>query len=183
MRWRLAAVASLAGLPALVPPLSELTEADAACIEQRHLFLRPQQRWASALGAGRRCRHGWPQVVLMDPIWPEQRLGDLMRLTCPLLVEALDAYERQGGIRGYNARCANSSFWRGALHEAHVAHRALRLELLEGRSEELRRVKDTMGEEVVDLVLTTGIANMRRNLVPSGPFRAFAEGLTPPRRT
>lgn len=42
---------------------------------------------------------------MVDPIWPDHCLGDLVRLTCPLLVEAIDAYERQGALRGDTGRC------------------------------------------------------------------------------
>ena len=40
------------------------------------------------------------QVLVMEPIWPGQRLGDVVRLTCPLLVSAIDRYEKQGALRG-----------------------------------------------------------------------------------
>jgi hypothetical protein len=40
------------------------------------------------------------QVLVMDPIWPGHRLGDVVRLTCPLLVSAIDRYEKQGALRG-----------------------------------------------------------------------------------
>lgn len=44
------------------------------------------------------------QVLVTDPVWPGHRLGDLVRLTCPLLVSAIDRYEKQGAIRGKTGR-------------------------------------------------------------------------------
>eukprot|EP00434_Breviolum_minutum_P040587 symbB.v1.2.036067.t1/scaffold5008.1/size31855/1 len=115
-----------------------------------------------AVGAGHRCRHGWPQVLVTDPVWPGHRMGDLVRLTCPLLVSAIDRYEKQGAIRGYNERVSDDPAWRQELHQAHLSHRDLRRELLaKVPPEEMAQVRANMGSQTVDLVMETGIASMR----------------------
>lgn len=154
--------------PAPAPVLGKLTpvtDADVDCLAQRHLFLKENRSWDlkdRTIGAGQRCRHGWPQVLVMDPIWPGHRLGDVVRLTCPLLVSAIDRYEKQGALRGYNSRVAKDPAWRSQLYASHVAQRDLRQELLsKAPEEEMAKVRKTMGNATVELVMDTGIANMR----------------------
>ncbi|CAK9049250.1 Hypothetical protein SCF082_LOCUS27302, partial [Durusdinium trenchii] len=163
-RWRALVVPEKKGELAKLTELTPVTEADVDCLEQRHLFLRPGQSWdlqRRAVGAGHRCRHGWPQAVVVDPIWPDHCLGDLVRLTCPLLVEAIDAYERQGALRGYNARLQEDEEWKAHLRDAHVAHRALRQQLLSERPEEMAKVRARMGTQLVELILQTGLCGMK----------------------
>lgn len=159
-------------VPALVPgpapvlgKLMPVTDADVDCLAQRHLFLKENRSWdlkERTIGAGQRCRHGWPQVLVMEPIWPGQRLGDVVRLTCPLLVSAIDRYEKQGALRGYNARVTTDPYWRSQLYASHLAQRQLRQELLSKvPEEEMAKVRETMGNATVALVMDTGIANMR----------------------
>merc|ERR1719422_3076626 len=92
------------GSPLPYPGMSMLSEEDLACVEQRHLYRKrsnAKDLSAQIIGGGRRCRHGWPQAVLYDPLYQASpgkhyRLGDTTRLTCPLLVAALDALEKKG---------------------------------------------------------------------------------------
>jgi len=65
-----------------------------------------------AIGAGRRCRHGYAQAVLYAPIYAVGGEGGRLRaehatcwLTCPRLVERVDALEqRENGIHDMAAR-------------------------------------------------------------------------------
>ena len=67
--------------------------------------------------AGHRCRHGWPQVLVMHPLRSSGKIGDLMRLTCPLLVSAIDEYNK--GVK-------HDDDWLSQLLATHEAHRSLR---------------------------------------------------------
>ena len=80
-------------------------EQDFAMIEGRHLG-----HAASMVGVGRRCRHGCPQAFVWEP---EKRHssrkdkfpleGGLFRLSCPLLVKAVDEWEAEGAVNELNA--------------------------------------------------------------------------------
>eukprot|EP00929_Paragymnodinium_shiwhaense_P050458 TRINITY_DN25393_c0_g2_i2.p1 TRINITY_DN25393_c0_g2~~TRINITY_DN25393_c0_g2_i2.p1 ORF type:complete len:364 (+),score=76.40 TRINITY_DN25393_c0_g2_i2:71-1093(+) len=147
--------------------MTELTEADLECLEERHLFLR--QRGVSwdlqmkTVGSGHRCKHGWPQAVMYDPIWASGKLGDTVRLTCPLLVAAINAYESTGAITRYNERMHNETEWRQQLTDTNWAHRNLRRQLINGREAELEEARERMGEETVAIIMETGLASMSLN--------------------
>lgn len=117
----------------------------------------------NALAAGRRCRHGWPQALVYDPIFASGRLADTVRLTCPLLVEAIDKYEKAGAIQRLNDHLLADRAWQEELLNINVAHRDLRRQLVEHREEELSNARSLMGGEVVDIVMETGLASMRLN--------------------
>merc|ERR1712218_389569 len=106
------------GIPARVlpyPSMTALSAADVECIEQRHFYKEPpvsserRQLERQIVGAGKRCRHGWPQAIMYDVLYREKpnksyRLGDMVRLTCPLLVDAIDKLEKAGAMAQYNER-------------------------------------------------------------------------------
>merc|ERR1712187_1060360 len=134
------------GNPLPYAGMSALSFMDVNCIEQRHLFRKPlacnstEQLGQQVVGAGRRCRHGWPQAILYDPLYRPpgkgHRLGDTTRLTCPLLVQAIDKLEKGGAIERYNERLAPGKDWDGVLKSINEAHRVLRLDLIGNRSRE-----------------------------------------------
>lgn len=153
--------------PALLPlpGMTPVTERDVACIEERHLLLKQSEPgWdlrERVVGAGCRCKHGWPQALVYDPIWDSGKLGDTTRLTCPLLVEAIGEYERAGAIKSFNARVQEDETWREELLRANMGQRDLRKQLVEGRDEEMAEARELMGSKVVDIIMETGIAQMR----------------------
>merc|ERR1719359_338543 len=132
--------------------MTALSQQDLECIEQRHLYRKaaaPGESHALArqvVGAGKRCRHGWPQAIIYDPLYREKpgrsfRLGDTTRLTCPLLVTAIDKLEKGGAMERYNERLAPGAEWDGQLQQINEAHRLLRLQLIGDRSAELAEVQ------------------------------------------
>mmetsp|Transcript_77540 Transcript_77540/g.179744 ORF Transcript_77540/g.179744 Transcript_77540/m.179744 type:complete len:298 (+) Transcript_77540:115-1008(+) len=136
------------------PSATPLSAADMQVIRERHIFM---QRNCSAVAAGRRCRYGWPQAQVYDPFWPSGKLSDVVRLTCPLLVEAIDIYEREGAIARYNA------VWGDELRRVNSAHRNLRKQLLEGRGEQLEAARRLMTSQVVDFWMRGGLTSMSIN--------------------
>lgn len=151
--------------------MTTLGEEDLACVEQRHLYRRPEQSGANSfkaqiVGGGRRCRHGWPQAVLYDPLYREKpgklhRLGDTTRLTCPLLVTAIDALEKAGTMETYNERLKTDPAWSGQLEQVNEAHRLLREGLVADRPAELAEVRQLYGEKVFATAMGAGLASMR----------------------
>jgi hypothetical protein len=61
-------------------------------------------------GPRERCQHGFPQAFVFHPSKTTFNSG-LFRLSCPLLVKAVDEYEAQGGcvrcVRSRSDRCSS----------------------------------------------------------------------------
>jgi len=157
--------------------MTALTEADLECIDQRHLYRKPADFGAKrelgrqTVGAGGRCRHGWPQAIVYDPLYRERpdkshRLGDTTRLTCPLLVTAIDKLEKGGAMERYNQRLLPGADWEGELQKVNEAHRLLRLELIGDRSAELAEVRQILGEQAFAIAMRTGLASLRPEARP-----------------
>lgn len=75
------------------------TEGDLRCIEERQL----RHKAGTTAGVSPPCRHGFPQAFGFDPCGYKTSSG-LFRLSCPLLVQAIDSLEDEGGIEHMNAR-------------------------------------------------------------------------------
>mmetsp|Transcript_67984 Transcript_67984/g.188276 ORF Transcript_67984/g.188276 Transcript_67984/m.188276 type:complete len:331 (+) Transcript_67984:76-1068(+) len=168
-------VPTFRGHPLPYAGMSRLSEADIECVEARHLYRRPGLSGAGGgagelagqlVGAGRRCRYGWPQAIVYDPLYRERpgkhfRLGDTTRLTCPLLVAAIDALENGGAIGRYNERLAADAAWQGQLARTNEAHRLLRQHLVADRPDELADVRAHYGEVTFAVAMGAGLASMR----------------------
>ena len=85
-------------------------------------------------GVGRRCRHGFPQAFAFDvpDTWNSNGAvnSGLCRLSCPLLVRAVDEREAQAGVKKMNAELAERTEWRAAFRATNSAVAAMRRELL-----------------------------------------------------
>lgn len=151
--------------------MSGLSASDLECVELRHLYRNSCTAGGSefgqqVVGGGRRCRHGWPQAILYDPLYRERpgkhfRLGDTTRLTCPLLVGAIDGLEKGGAIGRYNERLGEDASWRRGLLEVNEEHRLLRERLTANREEELADARNNYGEATFALAMGAGLASMR----------------------
>ena len=94
------------------------TPDDLRVIQERQLG----HRASTTKGVGRRCMHGQPQAFAFDPAraqldptvpWESRKVPDdsvlmavesgLFRLTCPLLVQAIDEWEAEGAVNELNA--------------------------------------------------------------------------------
>lgn len=170
------AAGSFRGSPLPYAAMSALTQEDLECIEQRHLYRKAAAPGEASLGrqtvgAGKRCRHGWPQAIVYDPLYREKagksyRLGDTTRLTCPMLVTAIDKYEKKGAMERYNERLAPGEEWAGQLQKVNEAHRLLRLQLIGDRSEELEEVKSLLGDNAFSIAMRSGLASLRPEAKP-----------------
>ena len=74
---------------------------------------------------GRRCRHGFPQALFgMAATWRDKGTvhHGLCRLSCPLLVEAVDKWENErGGVELFSAALRAEPTLRDAFAETHRA--------------------------------------------------------------
>lgn len=77
----------------LTPPTVE----DLRCIEERQL----RHKAGDVVAVSPPCRHGFPQAFAFHPVGYKISSG-LFRLSCPLLVKAIDKLEEDGGLEDVN---------------------------------------------------------------------------------
>lgn len=131
-------------------PLSlwEPAEEDARVIQERHLDHK-----MNILAVGMRCKHGCPQAFAHDSLSRQPMVyrslngelrskpralpleAGLFRLSCPLLVAAIDAWEAEGAVVELNGRVAADATGAlpDALRDAHDKHAAARMALFRAR--------------------------------------------------
>jgi hypothetical protein len=102
------------------------------------------------------CRHGFPQAFAMDPIHSGRVNSGLLKLTCPLLVRAVDSLEDEGMISVFNERLKANNSFQEATDDAHTVHAASRKELL--NDEEVDAVRLKLGECGTTAFLEAGVA-------------------------
>jgi hypothetical protein len=111
------------------------------------------------------CRHGFPQAFAMDPIHSGRVNSGLLKLTCPLLVRAVDSLEDEGMISLFNQQLQdnnnnnnnNSNYVQQAsTDEAHAVHAASRQELLNDKEVDAVRLK--LGERGTTAFLEAGVS-------------------------
>lgn len=147
-----------------------MSDEDLLCLEERHLFRKASRRGSGGvadqiIGAGQRCRHGWPQAVLYEPLYRERpgkhfRFGDMTRLTCPLLVAAVDEMEKAGAMVFYNLRCETDAEWGTHLRQVNEAHKHLREQLVADRAADLADARLHYGEKTFATAMGAGLASM-----------------------
>jgi hypothetical protein len=159
-------------------PLSlwHATADDRRVIEERQL-----EHQVNLLAVGTRCKHGCPQAFAYDSLsrpgaMKGQKGGHkarvkprsipleshMFRLSCPLLVKAIDEWEREGAVHELNERVASdaSGDLAAALNDAHRGHSAARRGLFGARlAVRLEEAPPTASDlKAVEHILTSGIA-------------------------
>ena len=159
-------------------PLSlwHATTDDRRVIEERQL-----EHQVNLLAVGTRCKHGCPQAFAYDSLSrPGAMVGQkggrkarakprsipleshMFRLSCPLLVKAIDEWEREGAVHELNERVASdaSGGLAAALDDAHRGHSAARRGLFGARlAVRLEEAPPTASDlKAVEHILTSGIA-------------------------
>lgn len=146
-------------------------EADIRILEERQLG----HKISNIVGIGQRCRHGFGQAFAFDPLGRPRLAGrkshlesGLFRLSCPLLVKAVDEWEREGAVRLLNAELEDPTNAGAAagLEEAHAGHAAARHEIIGERLPGMLAEAEAAGPEqaaVVRTVLKSGIAGQTRS--------------------
>lgn len=104
--------------------------------DQDRIVIRRQMghRPRLALGVVRRCRYGYPQVLLFAPLLVgEGRISPnstLCWLSCPLLVREVDRIEKEGEIERFEHLASVDPTLRDAIEQAHRVTARIRTELL-----------------------------------------------------
>lgn len=132
--------------------VTEPEASDLATLE-RQIGYRPYP-----VGVGARCVHGFPQAFAWDPL--ARQTGErsrrapvdsgLFRLSCPLLVKAIDEWEAEGAVVNLNREVEADDIRSGRvsgpmrteLIEANRLHAIARRALVGERAHELARVLD-----------------------------------------
>ncbi len=166
--------------------LEEATEADLEVLEKRQLG----HKVSGVVGCGLRCKHGHPQAFAYDPVtrapWTcngvvlprKSKLeSGLFRLSCPLLVQAIDEWESEGAVRAINDEVRayigsgdgrSGSDLAAELESAHIGHAAARREIIGERLQHVLDEAAAAGEEqrrIAAMVLDSGIAGQTRSKV------------------
>ena len=126
--------------------------ADAAVVEERQLGHPANMVGVPAVSL---CRHGYPQAVLQDPGAHKFGAG-MLRLTCPHLCEAIDAWEAEGAVRALSAELLPKHS--DALARVNARHAATRQAMVQG--EALARAEARLGTDTVRRVLDSGITGL-----------------------
>ncbi|CAH0375578.1 unnamed protein product, partial [Pelagomonas calceolata] len=153
--------------------------ADADVVEQRQLGHPANMVGVPAVSL---CRHGYPQAVLQDPGAHKFGAG-MLRLTCPHLCEAVDAWEAEGAVRALSAELLAEDANRDALRKVNERHAVTRKSMVQG--EALARAEARLGADTVRRPSTQASrASLRQNwttsnvCMPSSPTNC-CRGTTP----
>jgi len=128
------------------------------------------QNLSNAYALGPRCRHGYPQAFMWDPMPVERKAvpidAGLFRLSCPLLVKAIDEWESEGAVATLNAEVEadQSGALRSQLTQANAGHAAARKEVLGSRLHALLSTASTSPQDLrlARMVADSGIAGQSR---------------------
>jgi len=119
------------------------------------------------LGAGASCRHGYLQAFAWNPVQlegPDNKLtrihSSLFRLSCPLLVKAIDEWEAQGAVKSINeeARGDESGKLAADLNTAHLQHIVARKEVIGDNLEVAMANASATQAQVMENIMASGIA-------------------------
>lgn len=104
------------------------------------------------------CRHNFPQVFTLDPLPNDRRMNSgLLKLSCPLLVRAVDQLEDEGCIAQFNKRVEDSRKLQDAMRDAHKVHAKIRMVLLD-TEDQRQALKLRLGDQGADFFLSAGVA-------------------------
>lgn len=116
-----------------------------------------------ALAVLRRCRYGFPQVLLFAPLLAAgprvSPNSTLCWLSCPMLVREVDRLEKEGEIERFEHLASVDGELRSALQRAHETTARIRSTLLPG--EWARRLQEQRPREYW-VITETGIAGITR---------------------
>lgn len=103
------------------------------------------------------CQHGFAQVFALDPLPTDNRMNSgLLKLTCPILVRAIDDLEDQGMISAFNQQLAADETWQHELLSAHEIHATARQNMLS--KADLPLLQARLGSTGSDAFLRAGVA-------------------------
>ena len=140
------------------------TSAHLQTIQERQVFhgLEPEQVFCTSSNL---CKHGHPQAFGFHPTKGRKLVSGLFRLSCPLLCEAIDEYENEGGVRqstdwlrSKDIMDDSSKDWKKEGYEqANLAQKQIRTELAKDDQDTLI---SRMGEFNANAFMESGVAGI-----------------------
>ena len=161
------------GFPGAIP----ITEADKATCARQTGQVAPSN---ALMGKPSQCscKHGYPQAFALDPTPPTQQFkrrsidrvnSGLLKLTCPLVVNAIDVLEDEGLINKINAKLAKNEGedeLSQCMNDTHAIHASIRKNLIFGNTDEsndgnnqtIQMLQSKLGEKGAEYFLDSGVA-------------------------
>eukprot|EP00978_Attheya_sp_CCMP212_P023577 scaffold72587_cov48-Attheya_sp.AAC.1 len=161
----------------LFPNSMPVTQADVDTFVRQTGQVNPSKA-AIGVPAACQCRHGFPQAFALDPLPnPQNKNGGtthtarlnsgLLKLTCPLLVRAVDQLEDEKFIPTWNEQQLqlgssqtsnhNDNEWQLHCQTAHARHATVRQELLSGNDQKAI-VEEKLGPRGAMAFYQSGVA-------------------------
>jgi hypothetical protein len=92
------------------------------------------------------CKHGHPQAFVFHPSKKSFNSG-LFRLSCPLLVKAVDEYENAGGLEEFNFKLERSPEMQKEFRRVNARHSKIRKDMV--RPQDIASYIENMGQAKV----------------------------------
>jgi len=133
------------------------TEQDLQTIQQRQVFHKLEPSQVTCVSSP--CRHGFPQAFGFHPTKGPKLVSGLFRLSCPLLVQQIDEWEGQSGVREMTDWLRNdvSGDKRKGYERANEMQKQIRTELV---ADDYNKLVSRMGEYNADKFLESGVAGI-----------------------
>jgi hypothetical protein len=144
------------------PNAVPVTSQDTAVLQKQTGQVAPSLA-AIGIPATCKCQHGYPQVFLMNPIFDKRMNSGLVKLTCPLLVMAIDELEDEGYISKFTEWVQQEEYVQTSVQESHRTHATVRKQLIlsddnNNSTTALQSLTDKLGENGAQAFLNSGIA-------------------------
>lgn len=134
-------------------------------IQERQIF-HPLQKSQVFCSSSNLCKHGHPQAMGFHPTMGTKPVSGLFRLTCPLLVQAIDEWEGEAGVREMtdwlrttNRKETVKDQKRIGYEAANQAQKDIRTELVT-KDDDAEKLKLRMGEYNAQRFLESGVAGI-----------------------
>ncbi|CAB9510396.1 Protein of unknown function (DUF501) [Seminavis robusta] len=152
--------------PTQFPNSIPVSDADIATLIRQTGQVNPSKA-AIGIPSCTNCRHGFPQAFAMDPLPSNTKKGrinsGLLKLTCPLLVQAVDALEDEGTIPLWNDRYVKQDqVLQEDIQQTHALHAQVRQKLLQQPKQQPDDnsdiIRQKLGERGAEAFLRAGVA-------------------------
>ena len=133
------------------------TETDIKTIEMRQVFHKLEPSQVTCVSSP--CRHGFPQAFGFHPTKGPKLVSGLFRLSCPLLVQHIDEWEGQSGVREMTDWLRNdaSGDKQKGYEAANEMQKQIRTELV---ADDYDKLVSRMGEFNAAKFLESGVAGI-----------------------
>ena len=145
-----------APFPSPFPNSRPVTEDELVTMEKQTGQKSPCQA-AIGVPVSCKCGHGYPQAFTLNPMPSTGRINSgLVKLTCPMLVNAIDELEDDGYIKEISKKLEANSEWQEQVKQVHEKHAHTRKQLI--TDDKLNILQDKLGERASLAFMESGVA-------------------------